>query len=172
MSTIMQEKQSGMALVELMLALLFSTMMIAGSAAVFNHGRIILDQISYQSAMLELSTGIEKAFSSRDTYAGLNFDVANTDLAIVPNKLSTGIGPGGSQLDIISVPQDGVADKNYEISLTFDDASEAYSWCVSLLKNNRGYWRETGPVGDVIDNHSATTLSAACDDSTELILRR
>lgn len=140
--------------------------------AVFGFSNANFDQVSYKSALLDLSASIEKAFASRDVYTGLKFDVASEDLGIVPIRLADGVGPDGSEVDIAPIMLNGIADSGYQISLEFTDAESAYSWCVQLLENNRAYWRETGPGGDIREDHSIATLTASCDGETKLLLRR
>lgn len=172
MSISSNKKQSGIALVELMLAVLFSMMMVAGGISVFSSSKQTLDLASAKSAIFDLSANIEKAFASRNTFSGLTSDVANNDLNVAPPTLANGIGPGGSSIDISTIAMDGIADGGYEFTITFSDASAAYPWCVNLLENTRGYWRETGPVGDVSTDHSVSSLTTACDGETVLVLRR
>lgn len=163
----MGKNQQGFALMEMLIAVILLSILIAASAAMVASAMNGLSNESLKSEVGILRDNIRTAFSSRVDYDGLNTNVVS-DLRLAPATLANLSGPGGSTL---SVTAEGPSNRFFAIRFdSFQDVDEARSACIGLIPSSSSGWHSFIVNGNTYTPMEFKPASDQCQSATSMAL--
>lgn len=132
-----QTRQGGWLAMEALLAVLISTVFVAGAVSMYAISERSMQKEQMSIGVVELGQNIKKAFSTRADYTGVSGSSVQ-DLGLLPGILQRG-GPDGADL-LVSPGPDGT----FDIVFNFPSAASAQEWCADMLPDPTGIWIATG----------------------------